>query len=223
MSSQIAVNSIDALKDLRVAMALYGEETLGALGAIGAELRRTVYWLQQERPAYWQDQIKRRREKVSSAKAELFRRQLSKTSGSTPSTTEQVENLRRAEASLEDAERRLMLTRKWQSQLNQAILEYHASTRRIKTLASGEVPGAVNLLTRLIDALEDYLRLSAPSGSGTASASAGSTSVTTPPPAFEAIATKMIDDEPPPDVADSEESPESMDEESLPVGDEPPA
>ena len=33
-------------------------------------------------------------------------------------------------------------------------------------MAAGEIPSAVNLLTRLIDSLEAYLRLAPPSGAG---------------------------------------------------------
>ena len=74
MSSQAEVHSIEALKDFRVALALYGEDTLAALGAVEAEVRRTVHWLEQDRPVYWQEQIKRRREQVAAAKSEVFRR-----------------------------------------------------------------------------------------------------------------------------------------------------
>ena len=108
MSSQAEVHSIDALKDFRTALALYSEDTLAALGAVEAEVRRTGQWLQQERPYYWQEQIKRRREQVASAKAEVFRRRLQKTPDYSPSLSEPMEILRRAEASLQDAEKRLL-------------------------------------------------------------------------------------------------------------------
>ena len=199
MSSQIAVNSIESLKDLRVALALYGEDTLGALGAITAEVRRTNIWLHQEQPAFWHDQIKRRRERLSSAKAELFRKQLSQSSSSGRSQTEQVENVRRAEAHLVDAEKRLIVTRKWQGQFQQVVLEYHASVRRIKSLAAGEVPGGVNLLSRLIDALEAYLSVAVPSGSTIAE------STSTAPAQFQVIASKMIEAEPAAKELDAEE------------------
>ena len=78
MSSQAAVHSIDELKNFRVALALYGEDTLGTLGAVEAEVRRTLRWLEEERPVYWQDQIKRRREQVAMARAEVFKRNLQK-------------------------------------------------------------------------------------------------------------------------------------------------
>ncbi len=76
MSSQAAVHSIDELKNFRVALAFYGEDTLGTLGAVEAEVRRTLRWLEEERPAYWHDQIKRRREQVAMARADVFRRNL---------------------------------------------------------------------------------------------------------------------------------------------------
>ena len=68
MSSQAEVHSIEALKDLRVALAFFADDVLGALGGVDMEVRRTVQWLQHDRKAYWQEQIKRRREQVSSAR-----------------------------------------------------------------------------------------------------------------------------------------------------------
>ncbi len=188
MSSQADVHSIEDLQSLRTVLALYGEDTLAALGAVDAEVRRTVQWLQQDRPVFWQEQIQRRREQVASAQAEVFRRKLSQASGSTPAMSEQIENLKRAQASLQEAEHRLKLVRKWQPALQQAILEYQASTRRIKDLAAGDVPRAVQLLGRIIDALESYLRVTPPAGTGTTQPSLTA-------PVFETIATPLLDAE----------------------------
>ena len=62
---------------------------------------------------------------MASAKAEVFRRRLQKTPDYSPSLSEPMEILRRAEASLQDAEKRLLLVRKWQPLFHQAVLEYH--------------------------------------------------------------------------------------------------
>ncbi|GAC1474821.1 MAG: hypothetical protein NVSMB9_25920 [Isosphaeraceae bacterium] len=165
MSNQASVHSIQGLKDLRVALALFAEEVLSALGTIDREVRRTSQWLQHDRRPYWQDQIKRRREKVAMAQAEVFRRKLAKTADYTPAYTEQKELLRRAEASLRDAEMRAELVRKWEPALQQALLEFRGATQRIKGQASGDVPRALALLQRLIDALESYARADPPSTS----------------------------------------------------------
>jgi hypothetical protein len=207
MSSQATVHSIDALKELRTALALYGDDTLGALGAVEAEVRRTMRWLQDERPYYWQEQIKRRREQVALARSDLFRRQLQKRPDYTPPMSEQKENLRKAEASLQDAEKRLAMVRKWQPLFKQAVLEYHASVQRLKDLSAGDVPRAVNLLTRIIDALEAYLRVAPPSGLGLPGLSSGGA-----PAPFVSIATEILDADA---GAPDEEAPPAAEEETI--------
>jgi len=197
MSSRAEVHSIDALKDFRTALALYSEDTLSALGAVEAEVRRTSQWLQQERPYYWQEQIKRRREQVASAQAEVFRRRLQKTPDYSPSLSEPMEILRRAEASLQDAEKRLLQVRKWQPLFHQAVLEYHGSIQRIKDLAASDVARALTVLTRMIDALEAYLRVTPPPGLGLETSPAQPQPRTMATPAeFETIAITVIDAEP---------------------------
>jgi len=190
MSTQATVHSVEALKDFRVALALYGEDTLAALGSIDAEVRRTIRWLEQERPAYWQEQIKRRREQVSQARAEVFRRNLQKRPDHTPAMSEQKENLRAAEASLHEAEKRLTMVRKWQPRLQHAALEYHAGVQRLKDMSATDVPGAVELLSRLIDALEGYLQVQPPSVPSLDSATGRATA------AMESIATRVLDEAP---------------------------
>lgn len=200
MSSQAEAHSIEALKDFRTALALYGEDTLAALGAAEAEVRRTMLWLQQDRPFYWQEQIKRRRERVASARADLFRLRLQKSPEHHPSMAEPKERLRLAEASLQDAEKRLVLVRKWQPALQQAILEYHGSVQRLKDMAASDVPHAVNLLGRIVDALEAYIRVEVPQG--TAAEPTGGQGVGRPPAPFVAIAETMLDEAEPLAAAD---------------------
>ncbi len=206
MSSQAEVHSIEALRDFRVALSLYAEDTLAALGAVEAEVRRTVQWLQQDRPYYWQEQIKRRREQVASAKSEVFRRQLQKKPDYSPSMSEPMENLRRAEASLQDAEKRLIMVRKWQPMLQQAVLEYHGSVQRIKDLAANDVPRAVYVLTRILETLEAYLQVAPPSALGPTSVEAqGQQPSAAPSARFETIASQVLDEEPPPPAEQPEE------------------
>ena len=186
MSTQADVRSIEALKDLRVAMSLYGEEALSGLSAVQMEINRTIQWLQYDRPSYWKDQLKRRQEQVAAARAEVFRRKLAKTADYTPAYSEQKEQLRKAEASLLDAEKRIAAVKKWGPLLQTAVLEYHASSRRISDLAAADVPRAVAKLSRMIDALEAYLRVAPPSGTATQAPALT---------AFEAIAHEVLADD----------------------------
>ena len=173
MGEQAAVQSVEALREFRIALATFAEEAMAALGAVDMEVRRTIQWVQYDRRPYWQEQIKRRREQVSMAQAEVFRRKLQKTDDYTPAMSEQKELLRKAEAALREAEHRAGLVKKWEPALQQAALEYRATTRRISNLASGEVPRAIAVLSRMVEALEAYLR-EAPTTSGGGAASIGS-------------------------------------------------
>jgi len=161
-SSQADVRSIEAIGDFRAALAVYAEETLAALAAVGMEAKRTVQWVGHDRRDYWAEQVKRGRERVASARAEVSRRRMAATAGSGSSFSEQKEILRLAEARLREAESRVVLVRKWGPVLDQAVLEFRASTRRIGDLAGGDVPRAMAALGRMIDALEAYLREPAP-------------------------------------------------------------
>ena len=170
MGEQAAVQSIEALREFRIALAIFAEEAMAALGAVDMEVRRTIQWVQFDRRPYWQEQIKRRREQVSMAQAEVFRRKLQKTDDYTPAMSEQKELLRKAEAALREAEHRAGLVKKWEPALQQAALEYRATTRRISSIASGEVPRAIAVLCRMIEALEAYVSEAPPTfGGGIAS------------------------------------------------------
>ncbi len=197
MSSQADVRSIEALGEFRVALALYAEEALGALGAVKSEAKRTVHWVTHDRKTFWAEQVKRRREAVASARSEVARRRLAKTPEHTPAMSEQKELLRQAEARLREAEAKVVLVRKWEPILQQAVLEVQASIRRISDLASGDVPRALHLLGRLVDALEAYVRVAPPSVAPTLERGSG----------FEAIAGAILDEE-----ATAEPDPEPEDE-----------
>ena len=164
LSSQADVRSIEAIKEFRAALALYAEEAQGALGAVKMEARRSVQWLQHDRKLHWSEQVKRRREQVASARAEVARRRLAKTPEHTPAFSEQKEILRQAEAGLREAEMKVVLIKKWEPALQLAVLELHASIRRINDLSGTDVPRASMLLGRLVDALEAYVREAPPSG-----------------------------------------------------------
>ena len=84
------------------------------------------------------------------------------------------------------------MVRKWQPTLRHAVLEYHASVQRLKDTAAGDVPSGVNLLTRIIDALEAYLQVAPPSGPGLGG-EATSARITAPAQ-FVSIATTVMDE-----------------------------
>ena len=77
MSQSANVTSIEAIKEFRSSLCRFGEDVQNALGVAEMEIRRALGWVLHEQPTYWQMRIKRRKQDLSDAQAELFRREAS--------------------------------------------------------------------------------------------------------------------------------------------------
>jgi vacuolar-type H+-ATPase subunit I/STV1 len=205
--SQANVRSLDALRDLRAALAVFADEILAALGGVDMEIRRTTRWLEEEQRLYWETEIKRRRERVSMARSDLSRKRMSQLNGSRD--IEQKEALEEAERRLREAEARAQKVKRWVPILQQAVLEYRSTTRTLTDLVSGDLPRGLAQLDRVLDRLEAYLQVAAPSDYAAARAAgldpfaAGGFASTTSAGATEPAASSEapenpVDAEPPP-------------------------
>ena len=198
MSSQASVRSIDSLKDLRVALALYGEDTLGALGAVEAEVRRTLRWLQEERPFTGKSRSSGAASKCPWPAPRSSRKTFRKGPITTRRCPSRKRTCERPRLSLQDAEKRLAAVKKWQPLFKQAALEYHASIQRLKDLAAATCRGPSTCSRRMIDSLEAYLRVAPPSGVDMPLSGPGGTGAATmaiPAAQVDSVAAKVLDED----------------------------
>lgn len=162
MALPVDVRSVDVLVAVREAFVLFGEDARSALGTMDGEIRRCIDWLTHDQRIYWQSEIKRRSEKLSEAKAELHRKQLSQMHGENAHDSEQRENVRDAKRRLEEAEDKLETVGRWLPIVDRAVQEYHGQARPFADIIEFDVERSVELLDRMIVAIEEYMRLSAP-------------------------------------------------------------
>lgn len=162
MSDSARVTSIDALKDLREAIAAFVDEAKNALVAVDMESRRANDWLNNHQRLYWAEELKRRRERWGMAQTELHRKKLQARPGTTVHDTEQQEAARSALAKVREAEAKIETVRKWSPVLQHGIDEYHGRARPLGDLLEGDVRHSMALLERMIAALEAYTQLSPP-------------------------------------------------------------
>ena len=168
MSNQADVHSIEALKEFRVALAIFAEEALAALGGgrHGGPADGPVG------PARPPRRTGRSRSSGGASRSPWPRPRSSAASSPrppdyTPAMSEQKELLRKAEAGLRDAETRAGAGQEMGARAcSRPSSNTTARTRRISDLAGGDVPRAIAVLDRMIDALEAYLRVAPPSGAG---------------------------------------------------------
>lgn len=168
MSEFARVDSIEALKELRVSLCKFAEAVDVGLGEAESEIQHTAIWLKQEQQAYWKAQIHKRTELVTRAKIELNKKKLQKTPlGGRYSCVDEEKALAAAQRRLDQAEQKLANVGRWIRQLEQEAFSYRGLVQGLGQAVGLDVPNAVARLDSMIDALESYVSIPAPSEEGT--------------------------------------------------------
>jgi hypothetical protein len=180
MSRTANVQSVQTLKDFKVAMVTFGEDARNALGGVDMELRRMRDWLERDQLGYWQMQVKRRAEEVMQARSDLHRKKISQQGSEAKTDTEQKEALREATRRLRVAEDKVALIKRLIPQLHRIVDEYHSHSQPLADHLTGGFERSVNTVERMVVALESYIATNAPSAprldaAGTTSSGAATT------------------------------------------------
>ncbi|HEY1785432.1 MAG TPA: hypothetical protein VGG30_07775 [Pirellulales bacterium] len=183
MSGGAHVDSFEAVRDFRAAVATFADEARDALAIYDLELRRTLDWLLVDQPQGWQQEMRNAEEAIRVAKIELGRCRSQKLpGGGEPSCMEEKKILERAKRRHQFAEEKLIATRKWGQNFNRDATQYTSQASQLGDLFDSELPRALSLLDRVMLTLEAYVGLdSGPSRStSTQTTSAASSSQPTP-------------------------------------------
>ena len=181
MSESAKVDSIDALLQFRAALVKFAEAALVALADAESEVVRTQTWLENEQMVHWQMQIRKRNDLLGRAKEALRMKKLFKdSSGRTPHAVEEEKAVRIAQARVEEAEQKLVNTKKNTRVLQRELQNYKGSVQRFATAVQSDVPSAVALLGTLATTLQEYASL-APADMGTGVVESKQANVPPPP------------------------------------------
>jgi hypothetical protein len=161
MSSPAHVQSLAALADFRAAVVTFRAEAQDALASLKMDVNRAIDWLADQR-RFWEKAVRECYDEVVHAKAELVRKEMVPPGERQPDTSQQEEDLRRAQARLRHAEEKVETCRKWVPTLQRAIDEYDGPVRRLGSRAEIELPKATAALERLLAQLEAYIDFSPP-------------------------------------------------------------
>ncbi len=160
MAESANVGSIDAIREFREALATFIEDARNALTSVDMENRRLNEWVKNTQRLHWINEVKRRRERMTEVRGELHRRKLSGAGD-----TEAKEAVRIATARLRVAEEKVEVVKKAAPILQHAIDEYLGMARPLGDMLTGELENCLAMLERMAEALEDYIRISAPASS----------------------------------------------------------
>jgi hypothetical protein len=168
MPESAKVSSLEALEAFRAKLIVYREKASRVLDEVSDEVTRARLWLETDRPAHWQNQIKQRTRALEQAQQELFSAQLSGLRDASFAQQAAVQKNRRA---IRDAEDRVKLVKQWQRQFDQRVESPARQVEKLRHTLSNDLGQAVAWLNEATKTLTAYADLS-PSGSTMAKSSA---------------------------------------------------
>ncbi len=157
MAQRARVTSLDEIRRFRIAMSGFVEDCQGALMSIRSEISRTQNWVERDQLPYWKNMVKKCTKDLGQARNDLNRKEM--TSNRTIDEQRAVE---RAKRRLEEAQRKLVVVKKWAKMLPNELDRLIGGVRTLSATVDREGPNAELRLGEFLKSLEHYLALQAP-------------------------------------------------------------
>lgn len=167
MPERARVTSLEAIESFRAKLIIYRDRAGRVLDEVNDDVTRTRLWLQSERPAYWQNQIRRFNHELEQRQQELFSAQLS---GLRDSSFVQQVAVQKARRAIRDAEEKLKTTKLWHRQYDQRVEPLGRQVEKLRHTLGHDLGQAVAWLNEMTKTLAEYAEMSP-----------GGTSVNPPP------------------------------------------
>jgi len=159
MADHAKITSLDALESFRASLIIFLAKANRALDQVADEVKRTRYWLQNEKKLEWENQRKKRQKLFDQANQELISARFSEFKNS---LAVQQMAVRKAKALVDEAEGKLDMLKAWSRKYD------HETEPRVKKLESlrhfldNDLPRAILYLAQQHRTLESYAERSAP-------------------------------------------------------------
>jgi hypothetical protein len=163
MTDQAKVTSVEALEAFRSSLLVFLSKARPTLEEVSSEVVHTRLWLQNDQRAYWERQKKIRARELEEAKAELFSARLSKFQ---QASAAQQMAVQKAQRSLNEAEEKLRLLKKWDRELENRSEPMVKMVEQLHGFLGTDMVRAAAYLTETIKILEAYAEVGPRPGSG---------------------------------------------------------
>jgi hypothetical protein len=157
MPDRARVTSLEAIETFRAKLIIYRDKAGRVLDEVSDEVIRTRLWLENDRIAHWQNEIKRRTRELETRRQELFSAQLS---GLREASYVQQQAVVKAKQALRDAEERLQSVKQWSRQYDQRVEPLARHVDKLRHTLGNDMGLAVASLAELLKTLAAYAELS---------------------------------------------------------------
>ena len=157
MPDRAKVSSLEAIESFRAKLIIYREKAGRVLDEVSDDVIRTRLWLENDRIAHWQNEIKRRTRELEQRRQELFSAQLS---GLREASYVQQQAVVKAKQALREAEERLQVVKQWSRQFDQRVEPLARHVDKLRHTLGNDMGVAVAWLAELLKSLSAYAELS---------------------------------------------------------------
>lgn len=156
MSSAANLQSIDAVRALKLALQQFAEEVQNALIALDMESRRPVEWVEHDRTQYWPREQQKASNTVIEAKLALQQCELTISSEETRYCYDERKTLEKAKRRLRTTEEKLQAVKKWRIQIHKEIEEFQVQIAKLQHYLDSDFLKGLTALDRMTAALDRY-------------------------------------------------------------------
>jgi hypothetical protein len=163
MAQRARVLSVEALRDVKAALAEFADAVKITLTSVDSDINRVSHWLTHDRPSHWKREVRRREDQVAAAQTDIMRKRLI-AAPEPASVVEEQKALQIAKSRLHEAHKKLANVRRWAPAFEREALLYKGTCRGLSEVLHRELPRAAARLDRMVESLEAYARLAPPRG-----------------------------------------------------------
>jgi hypothetical protein len=153
MPERAHVTATEAIESFRASLIGYMSRTKPVLEDVFDEVARLRDWIERDRRAHWEQQVRRRAKVLSDAQQALFSAQLCNLRAATSAEQAAVTSARRK---LAEAEARLRTVRKWAQDLDNRVQPLLKEVDQVRTLLARDMPAAAAYLANVVRRLDEY-------------------------------------------------------------------
>ena len=157
MPERAKVTSLEAIENFRAQLIIYRDKAGRVLDEVSDAVTRTRLWLEHDRPAHWNNHIRRLTRELEQRQQELFSAKLSALSESSAAQQIAVQKARRA---VREAEAKLNMSKNWHRQFDHRVEPAARQVEKLRDTLGNELGKAVAWMNELIKTITAYAELS---------------------------------------------------------------
>ena len=159
MPERAQVRSIDALETFRSNLIVYLSKARPTLEEVSSDVQRMRGWLENERRAHWENEVRRRSRALEEAQAALFSSRISRLSEA--SAAEQMA-VQRAKRAFDEADGKLRILKQWSRVFDNRVDPLVKQMEKLHTVLAHDMVRAVAYLAQAINTLDAYAAVAPP-------------------------------------------------------------